>query len=664
MKEKSSFSLLIYILIQILKNILIFILITTLYRLYMKIFLLNEYFPWSKMPKTFFFGWIEDIYWLIFLVAPIIILSAITTIITDSIKWSKTSDILWQVCFKLKNFNFYILGTIFIIPYSVTLIYFAYFNSHISILKLKDFAVHNISIIFFAIETMTLKQFIIIVLAISLPVIYIYLNKLILKAKAPNYNKNINFYIKILLISLTLIFNLSFLYPKVISYLKHKIIKSNKNNIISINPNEIIKREIDMHFHYLYKYFNKLNNDEEKLTKKFERLSNYKNIKKQKLSKNPHIVVLFVENMTQSLLELDSKSFPIMGELKKHFQQDYWFKKAISGMGLINFSWGAVNLLLYNTAPVLITNKLNKKNAKSISNITPFINNKYETFFIAGYKLNKYHQRFKNTADSVGFNNFLDSTKIRELTKTKLKPHNWHQGAHDEDLLKAILILLKKAKQPLFIFAETTSTHSFVKVPKHHKKLIFKNDKKIINTNYTEEIQTILNLARYSNDQLALFIKEIKNSNLKDNTIIVITGDHSNNYHFKFQKDSFIHNYGVPLYFYLPKKYRKKHMDKMLEQYVSHDAIFPTLYQIALNIPPKTPYRRSVFDPLRVNMGISFYFYITPFGIMRFYKTEFREFIKLKKPILSKPENDMLEWFKAYYGVAAKRWNNFFSKEK
>jgi len=109
---------------------------------------------------------------------------------------------------------------------------------------------------------------------------------------------------------------------------------------------------------------------------------------------------------------------------------------------------------------------------------------------------------------------------------------------------------------------------------------------------------------QYANSCLGEFIENIKNSSLGENTIIVATGDHTNQSLFDFTDQDLLKKYSVPLIFYLPEKYRPDHAVNTA-RFGSHKDIFPTVFNLALS---NTPYLNTGFDLLsgedKHNFGI------------------------------------------------------------
>jgi phosphoglycerol transferase MdoB-like AlkP superfamily enzyme len=95
-----------------------------------------------------------------------------------------------------------------------------------------------------------------------------------------------------------------------------------------------------------------------------------------------------------------------------------------------------------------------------------------------------------------------------------------------------------------FIFALTTSNHSPYVLPKDYEVMSLEVpeslNKKVYNMN---EAGKIFATCQYANEMLARFIDRVKNSKYSDNTIIVVTGDHSFNF---YQIDSLLDRVKVP----------------------------------------------------------------------------------------------------------------------
>src|SRR5690625_7035691 len=75
------------------------------------------------------------------------------------------------------------------------------------------------------------------------------------------------------------------------------------------------------------------------------------------------------------------------------------------------------------------------------------------------------------------------------------------------------------------------------------------------------------------------FLDGLEASGLLAKTVIAATGDHPNRAVFNYSDSSQLHlRHGVPIWFYIPEAYRQAKADDIsLEQWASHEDIFPTL---------------------------------------------------------------------------------------
>jgi phosphoglycerol transferase MdoB-like AlkP superfamily enzyme len=95
-----------------------------------------------------------------------------------------------------------------------------------------------------------------------------------------------------------------------------------------------------------------------------------------------------------------------------------------------------------------------------------------------------------------------------------------------------------------------------------------------------KNILKIFETYQFANVCAAEFLDEIKNSELAQNTIVAITGDH-NLREFRPKNDEYLlKKYAVPLYLYIPQKLKKPFNPNVSG---SHLDIAPTLYELSLS---------------------------------------------------------------------------------
>jgi phosphoglycerol transferase MdoB-like AlkP superfamily enzyme len=105
--------------------------------------------------------------------------------------------------------------------------------------------------------------------------------------------------------------------------------------------------------------------------------------------------------------------------------------------------------------------------------------------------------------------------------------------------------------------------------------------------------QKIFKTYQFANMEAAKFLDIIKNSEFRDNTIIIITGDHNLREIHSQNKEELFKRYAVPLYMYIPDKL-KKDIDPNVT--ACHIDIAPTLYSLSLSEIEYTAAGTNILD--------------------------------------------------------------------
>ncbi|MCD6173314.1 MAG: LTA synthase family protein, partial [Sulfurimonas sp.] len=299
-------------------------------------------------------------------------------------------------------------------------------------------------------------------------------------------------------------------------------------------------------------------------------------------NKPPHVVVVMVESFGMPILSYQSKTFNIMGKIKKHFQEDILFTNFIStGNGTVS----SLEALLLNIpsrpgAIALGQSKYLNTSFKQAS-ARVYQDAGYETSFVYGGDLS-----WRNVGSFMSRQGF-DSVKgkaqiVKSLSlDAKKDAHDW--GVYDEFSYKYILEKLKNAKKPQFIFLLTTNNHPPYKVPENYKsnKLEFSKELK-------EHITGDMDLARrrfkdyaYAVDMAGDFLDKLKASPLSENTVVALTADNNTVEGIMRYEDYYTQTKRIPFYIYLPEYLKTTTFDTTLAS--SHKDIFPTLYNLTLD---------------------------------------------------------------------------------
>ena len=208
----------------------------------------------------------------------------------------------------------------------------------------------------------------------------------------------------------------------------------------------------------------------------------------------------------------------------------------------------------------------------------PFKEQGYETYFITGA-----HLSWRNTDKFIkkqGFDIIKGSSHIKQKFPNA---EDFAWGTHDGYLFDYIKDQLQQSpSKPKMVFSLTVSNHTPYEIPTHYKPYPIKIDA-IKNLLRVDEKMAYANFYshQYSASQLAKFIKDIKNSPLGENTIIVATGDHNIRQVFEYDDENSFLKRSVPILFYIPEKYKPAFFDSSVM--ASHKDIFPTIFNLSLS---------------------------------------------------------------------------------
>ncbi|GHT37199.1 hypothetical protein AGMMS49593_03710 [Endomicrobiia bacterium] len=290
----------------------------------------------------------------------------------------------------------------------------------------------------------------------------------------------------------------------------------------------------------------------------------------------PNVILIVMESFGNDLMKYNSKQFNVLGELKKHFDEDIVFHN-FSSEGTITID--AIESTFLNTrrrpdSERLIQSKYAYKLYKQdqFAAVTPYKQSGYETLCLYGG--NTSWRNLRTLALNLGFDKVLSC----ELINKNFPRGVW--GVYDEYLFDLIFETLSQSDNNKFIYALTTTNHPPYTLPQDYRRLPLEIPKSLKDT--------ILDISlakqrfatyQYSNEMLGRFISKIKNSKYADNTIIAVTGDHSFNDACRMK--NFFDAIRVPLYLYIPKSIRSKNINT--DVFGSHLDIMPTLYNLSLS---------------------------------------------------------------------------------
>ncbi|RPH29662.1 MAG: LTA synthase family protein [Bacteroidales bacterium] len=294
-------------------------------------------------------------------------------------------------------------------------------------------------------------------------------------------------------------------------------------------------------------------------------------------SNPPHVVFILMESMNDYYFDLNTPETNVLGKLEGELSDCYVFRNFLSAsMGTI-FSLEGI---LVGSPIAPLSQSVYQNRALSSSVAKPFKDKGYSTSFITGGEMGW------RSLDKFIYNQYFENIEGGSALKriyTNATTCEW--GVHDEYTFRRIHELLKEAKgKPQFVVGFTISNHTPFETP---------NDYKQYPLSITEDIKTRLKVSpeiayknllayQYANSCLGQFINDIRNSPLGENTIIVVTGDHTNNQLFEFADKDLLKRYAVPFILYVPERYKPKRLVNT-QRFGSHKDIFPTLFNLALS---------------------------------------------------------------------------------
>jgi phosphoglycerol transferase MdoB-like AlkP superfamily enzyme len=302
--------------------------------------------------------------------------------------------------------------------------------------------------------------------------------------------------------------------------------------------------------------------------------------------KPPHVVVLIMESMGSHLLSFDREDRDLFGELRKHWEEDYVFRRFIAeGTGTLD-----------SLTRILLASPTDSVSQSSLQGFD-FASNMLKPYLASGYKAvfvtsgSGSWRNLSNFLPKQGISEFVEQHTLQRLFP-EAKATAW--GIADEYMFKYIENRLARAEEDgerLVILALSTTFHPPYIYPAHFTPssvpLSPEEVKRLSKLAGSEkEIVHVLNTLKYVNDALGRFLTNIKESGVGKHTVIAATGDHNiRGIGYPDPKEAVLSN-AVPFYLYIPAEYRGyAYFDSLTPG--SHKDIWETVYNITL---PETAY--------------------------------------------------------------------------
>lgn len=297
---------------------------------------------------------------------------------------------------------------------------------------------------------------------------------------------------------------------------------------------------------------------------------------------SPHVIVILMESWGSNWMMDHTPSFNLLGEFARHKKEDLFTPFIMPSSVATIGSLGSLLVDLPHRfySPFLTESAFLGVNFSTAPART-FLHQGYQTHFIYGGNLG--WRSIDRFLPKQGFQFLHGESDLRKKFPSVSEmniAHDW--GIYDEFVFKYAKDLLLQAKQPQFIFILTTSNHPPYTLPQDYSLLPLEFNP-IIEQSLIGDRQLDherLKVYQYANQQLGLFLTDLKESPLAAKTLIAATGDHSF-YIRPYESLDFFGKWSVPLYLYLPPQYRPINPVKLTIG--NHIDIFPTLYNLVFS---------------------------------------------------------------------------------
>lgn len=320
-----------------------------------------------------------------------------------------------------------------------------------------------------------------------------------------------------------------------------------------------------------------------------------------------NVVVVMVESFGKPILKYNSEKFDLLRSMKKHFKEDILFKNFISaGDGTISSLESLLLNITYRPGSFPFSQSIYKETSFTYSPAFLYKSKGYQTSFIYGGDLT--WRDIGSFVKHQGYDHVygkMDIYKNISIDKNKEYFHPW--GIYDEFLFKFIEKKLVHSKKPQFIVVMTTNNHPPYNIPKQYKSKKIYFSKEILSHLHGDLslIKQRFYSYQYAVDQVGKFLDFIKDSPLKNNTIVAITADNNTiDGIMSYDDNILLNSKNIPLLLYIPKKI-KEHLNIDTTVYGSHKDIFPTLYNLSLSNIKYISIGSNLFDHSQKHIGFN-----------------------------------------------------------
>lgn len=307
--------------------------------------------------------------------------------------------------------------------------------------------------------------------------------------------------------------------------------------------------------------------------------------------KKYNVVYLIMESMSNHFLNFHSADCNLLGALEPHFKSDIVFRNFQSSSNGTIYTLEN-NILNSPFHPIFDTKY--RFQSYDLSIAKPFKDAGYKTSFITGIELGWRH------LDEVLRHQYFDKSEgkssiLRNLPGSKAND-TW--GVFDHFVFDYIFEQLQASDTAMFIMSLSSTNHTPYELPKDYTP--YKIDPEIAeNPEFSvgkDRIIPVLTAYQYSNDAIGKFMDKIKKSELAENTIVIVTGDHNVRSILSYNKQELMPlKFSVPLYLYMPEELKNQlHIDT--NRWASHYDIMTSIYPYVLNGAKYADLGQNLFD--------------------------------------------------------------------
>lgn len=300
------------------------------------------------------------------------------------------------------------------------------------------------------------------------------------------------------------------------------------------------------------------------------------------VNNSPHVVLAVMESWGRHLMMFDEENNNnLLGELRPWVKDkaDY-FEQGISAH---NGTFQSLEGILLDTPITPLTQSKYGYTNFDTSRIMPYKKAGYKTVFLtagpgAWRQLNEtlYYQGFDEVFDKETILNAYPGATT----------HTW--GVDDEFMFKYALDYLSEADkkgEKVMLFMLSVTNHPPYRLPSHYKPLPL--DVLSLGSSLAVDFKlgnSILETYQYANNSLGVFLNELENIGLLNNTIFAATGDHQSRSIITYPDYTQLPlGFGVPFLFYIPDSYKLHNEPVDKSFWISHSDIFPTLWEHSLS---------------------------------------------------------------------------------